>query len=286
MPAHGRRYSWAWPGASGTPGAQRGGPPPGHDGRRGRGSMPKPASGSICPLQPASVSPQARHAVLPPRGRSPARGWRLGEEGVPYATSRVGRPAHRRGGRRQSPPGDWHVYGCDTERCPWCGGRLMACGGLLDRVAIPTALRCGGEACVLPQAMWGSLLAFRCRPSVPHGGALCYWPVWPSSHCWRVSTIATCGGWRQHGNAWSGDPAPPTLGVPNEATVDCRMDELAALWPVDGRSASARAGGRGTGSAVAWCVSTDQAPSVLGGLWRLWDGTHPPRRARPARRNR
>ncbi len=56
-----------------------------------------------------------------------------------------------------TPIGAPHLYGCEREACPTCGGVLMRCGCLLRQLPEAVQRQCGGDVCFLPESVWAPL---------------------------------------------------------------------------------------------------------------------------------
>jgi hypothetical protein len=72
---------------------------------------------------------------------------------------------HARGPDCGTAIGDRHLYGCGREACPHDGGVLMACGCLWQFLPEAVQMRCGGEVCFVPAAVWGPVLQGKRQPS-------------------------------------------------------------------------------------------------------------------------
>lgn len=86
--------------------------------------------------------------------------------------------------------GELHERGCDQERCPFCGGQLLACGCIYEMLGIADPSKYGEDTCFLPpdiyengptddqEAAWMKILTAKGR--IP-------WIVYPNL-CGRCGT--------------------------------------------------------------------------------------------------
>jgi hypothetical protein len=81
----------------------------------------------VLPTWPAELERAQRQTTVSIEGREIAR-IRYGDEGKDWGSAR--HPCHDCAAIR----GEFHVPGCDMERCPACRGQAISCGCPHDRV--------------------------------------------------------------------------------------------------------------------------------------------------------
>lgn len=55
--------------------------------------------------------------------------------------------------------GQIHEYGCDMERCPFCGGQLISCDCCYEKLGIKNKLKYTEETCFLPEEVYNNGLS-------------------------------------------------------------------------------------------------------------------------------
>lgn len=115
-------------------------------------------------------------------------------------------------------PGELHEYGCDTERCPFCGGQLITCGCLykklgMDRDNLPEDIYNDGPTDEMEEKFLAMLNEAK---RLPWTGM---WPGEAECREYGFWSKFTANGWEQCDKS---DPdASPDL---NRLAVECRWD--------------------------------------------------------------